>query len=443
MRGTSHVYSERCNACVTVPGVGTKEYPYPRSNAPHSASSPSATWSASGQLNFPSSNGASPSHAATKESPQYFGTRPLGTLPGSGSNKRPSGASPTLHGAGGGHGASQTAQTPTYDYGRGSSASFPMNPPANTSAYGPAGTGTASTSPAAAYAQSPAGSYSGPTKTSMFAVPAAAAWQPALPVSPWSTQERSAAVLGGSVETETILRSDLKAIKRSRLKAWTWFTMLLLATGGAGYLGVKQHIALMAERDKAKADLSEREQKQARILRNLGISEAEAMNKPAAAPGKVPVMPGKPAAAGASAAPSPRTAKLAEDLKKQLAGVAGLTVEQRGDRVVVSLEQGAIFAPRQFEVGLTGYRVLYRFGKAIKGVKDRHIVVSVPSMELKRGKAWNIAAARSVSLGRFLIDDLSVEPQRVVARVPAPSGGRGRAPHIEFSLESAPETTKS
>jgi hypothetical protein len=253
-------------------------------------------------------------------------------------------------------------------------------------------------------------------------------------------------VLGGSVETETILRSDLKAIKRSRLKAWTWFTMLLLATGGAGYLGVKQHIALMAERDRAKVALKEGDEKQARILRNLGISEAQAMNRPAAAPGKVLAMPGKPASAavaGASAAASPRTAKLAEDLKKQLAGVAGLSVEQRGDRVVVSLEQGAIFAPREFEVGLTGYRVLYRFGKAIKAVKDRHIVVSVPSIELKRGKAWNIAAARSVSLGRFLIDDLSVEPHRVVARAPAPAGGRGRAPHIEFSLEATPETTKS
>ena len=121
----------------------------------------------------------------------------------------------------------------------------------------------------------------------------------------------------------------------------------------------------------------------------------------------------------------------------------GLAVEQRGDKVVVTLEQGAIFGPRQYEVGLAGYRVLYRFGKAIKMVKDRHIVVSVPSMELKRGKAWSIAAARSVSLGRFLIDDLSVEPHRVAARTPAPSAGRGRAAHIEFSLEGAPETTKS
>jgi hypothetical protein len=123
--------------------------------------------------------------------------------------------------------------------------------------------------------------------------------------------------------------------------------------------------------------------------------------------------------------------------------VAGLGVEQRGDKVVITLEQAAVFPPREVEVGLSGYRVLYRFGKAIKSVKDRHIVVSVPSIELKRSKAWNIAAARSVSLGRFLIDDLSIEPHRVVNRLPAPANARGRAPHIEFVLESAPETTKS
>jgi hypothetical protein len=431
--------------------VGTKEYPYANSNAPQPPS-PSATWSASGQLNFPSGNGSSPSHAATKDSPQFFGTRPLGTLPpaGSSSGKRSTGLSATLHGPGASYGVSptaQTAQTPTYDYGRGSTPAYPVNSlPATTSAYGSPGTGQSTSSPAAAYAQTPAGSYSGATKTSMFAAPASAAWQPALPVSPWSTQERTSAVLGGSVETETILRSDLRAIKRSRLKAWTWFTMLLLATGGAGYLGVKQHLVLRAERDKWKSELNEREERQARILRNLGISEAQAMAKPAAAPGKVPVIPGKPAVAGAAAgaaAPSPRTAKLAEDLKKQLAGVAGLSVEQRGDRVIVGFEQAAIFGPRQVEVGLAGYRVLYRFGKAIKTVKDRHVVVSVPSMELKRSKAWSIASARSVSLGRFLIDDLSIEPHRVVARTPAPTNGRGKAAHIEFSLESAPETTKS
>jgi hypothetical protein len=74
-------------------------------------------------------------------------------------------------------------------------------------------------------------------------------------------------------------------------------------------------------------------------------------------------------------------------------------------------------------------------------VKDRRLVISVPG-DAKKGKTWNVAAARAVSLGRFVIDDLSVDPHRVVSSAPgAPQGRGGR--HIEFSLESVPETTKS
>ena len=437
--------------------MGTKEYPssYPNPNAAHSPTSPSAAWSASGQLNFPSSNGS----AGGKDS-QFFGTRPLGTLPGA--TKRPSASlnqtlmgGPSLAG-GGASAANQNVQTPTYDYGRGPSAAYPAAPPAATAVYDRSTLAGPGPSPAAAYAQSPAGSYAGVTKTSMFAMPPAAttgtgtgtaAWQPALPVSPWSTHERSAVVLGGSVETETILRSDLKALKRSRLKAWMYFMLLLGATGGMGYLGFKNQRRLSNEIAARKTEIVNMQQEHQKTLANLGVSEGAraAAAKRAPIPGAVApagVMPtGTPAAAATVA--SPRTAKLTEDLKKQLAGVPGLTIESRADRVVVMLDQGALFAPNEYEVGVTGYRVLYRFGKAIKTVKDRHIMVSVPSVVSRRGKSWNVAAARAVSLGRFLIDDLSVEPHRVIARAPAPGGGRGRVERIEFSLEAAPETSKS
>ena len=179
-----------------------------------------------------------------------------------------------------------------------------------------------------------------------------------------------------------------------------------------------------------------------RMLANLGVAGkagviATAKRPRRRAPGGIAA--GMLPVGTPSGTTSPRTAKLTEDLKKQLAGVPGLSVAAQADRVLVTLDQSALFARNEFEVGLTGYRVLYRFGKAIKLVKDRHINVSVPSVESKRGKSWNVAAARAVSLGRFLIDDLSIEPHRVAARAPAPGGARGRVERIEFSLEAVPK----
>ena len=46
--------------------------------------------------------------------------------------------------------------------------------------------------------------------------------------------------------------------------------------------------------------------------------------------------------------------------------------------MVVALDQGALFQGNEVEVGLSGYRVLYKFGKVLKTVKDRKIVVTVP-----------------------------------------------------------------
>jgi hypothetical protein len=74
-------------------------------------------------------------------------------------------------------------------------------------------------------------------------------------------------------------------------------------------------------------------------------------------------------------------------------------------------------------------------------VKDRRLVITVPG-DAKKGKTWNVAAARAVSLGRFAIDDVGVDPHRVTSTAPgAPQGRGGRL--VEFSLEPAQETTKS
>jgi hypothetical protein len=107
--------------------------------------------------------------------------------------------------------------------------------------------------------------------------------------------------------------------------------------------------------------------------------------------------------------------------------------------VVVALDQSALFQGNEIEVGLAGYRVLYKFGKSLKNVKDRKIVVTVPG-EAKRGKGRNIAAARSASLGKFVKEDLNIEPHRVTASTRPPGPG---APQIEFSLETLPVANRS
>jgi flagellar motor protein MotB len=282
----------------------------------------------------------------------------------------------------------------------------------------------------------------------MFQVPASA-WQPSLPVSPWSTQERGAG-FGPSMDTETVLRTDLKALRRSRFKGWFYFTLMLCVAGFVGYLGIITRVELKKisqQYNKLKTDHSNAEQTYRQTLASLGVSESAAAAAAARAPGKA-----APAAKGAAAPtaavapagpPSARGAKLAEDLKKRLAGIPGLTVEARGDRVVIGLETHEIFTGNSFEVDLAGYRILNRFGKVLRTVKDRNVVVSVPSTISRRGKSWNVASLRAVSLGKFLVDDISVDPHRVSSRAPAPLPRGARADRIEFSLESAPETTKS
>jgi hypothetical protein len=288
----------------------------------------------------------------------------------------------------------------------------------------------------------PAGGYSGSPssvgKTTAYGMPALNAWQPStLPVSPWSTiSPGGVAPLGGGVDTTTILRADLKALKRSRLKGWGYLFVSIGIFAGLGYFGVKQHLETRKRLNSAIEQLGTAKKGYEAALTKLGVSESAAAAATSNAPGAVVTPP------AAVAATSPATAKLGDDLKKQLAPVAGLTVETRGDRVVIAMDPGALFEGNQLEPSMSGYRVLYKLSKLLKPVvKDRRVVITVPG-DAKRGKSWNVAAARAVSLGRYAIDDVGVDAHRVTSSAPgAPQGRGGR--HIEFALEAMPETTKS
>jgi hypothetical protein len=252
-------------------------------------------------------------------------------------------------------------------------------------------------------------------------------WQSALPVSPWSTYERQAGPVSG-LETETILRSDLRSLKRGRMRARIYLTVVLLLALGAGHFGLK-----VLEQNASRARNLEQAN---RALKAQLAGAGAAVDVAAVGAGAEAVAPAQPPADPGATSADAQT--LAEDLKRQLVGDSAISVEARGDRVVVGMDDNALFDRNRTEVGQAGFRVLYRFGKALKGVRDRRIVVSIIGTEGVPGRPWINAAARGISLGRFLIDDLSIEPSRVMVLTPAPrQQGRGasKSDRIEFSLE--------
>ena len=311
----------------------------------------------------------------------------------------------------------------------------------NLSAYGglpPAGSKTAPAAsyPSAAHAGPPPQAAYAPTGAAPTAVPrntqiygqTLTNWQPALPVSPWSTIERSPAA-GANLATETILKSDLRKLKSSRRWARFYLFVSLCVLGAAGYYGFGHYAKLVTEKNDSEAKLD-----------RLRVVHNETLTKANGAPAAVGQKPALGAVAAAPGVASANTTKLADELKRVLGGSPLVAVETRGDRVVVSLEGAALFSGRETEVGLGGYRTLYRFGKTLKLVKDRRVFITVPSVEIKRFKAWNLAAARAVSLGRFFTDDLGFDRGRVLVATPAPRMA-GRIPNksgvgrVEFVLE--------
>jgi hypothetical protein len=347
--------------------------------------------------------------------------------------------------------AGSAAAPSTNNYGQAPSTNTPNTPlhPSATAAYGVSslsaygGLASPSTAtPAGGYsngaagvqaAYAPSGGSAGPApRNTQIYGQTLTNWQPALPVSPWGTVERPAASLGGA--TDTILRSDLKKLKRSRLKAWLYLFIVLGLAGTGGYYGFA-HFEKLVDQSNASRD---RENSARNELEQLRRVHNETVAKAGGAVG----VGASSLAAGAKAGPTgTASAKLAEDLKRVLAGSPQVGVETRGDHVVVSVDGAALFSGKETEVGLGGYRTLYKFGKSLKTVKDRRVAITVPSIEIKKAKAWNLAAARAVSLGRFFTDDLGFERGRVSVSAPAPrpagkvvskSGVIGR---VEFVLD--------
>ena len=223
---------------------------------------------------------------------------------------------------------------------------------------------------------------------------------------PWGTPGAPVVGGGGNVETATILKSDLKKLKRSRLKAWLYFFLLAGAVGYGGYLGFQDRKELVQKKNQSEEALQ-----RLKSVHNETVAKVSG--------GAAAAEPSKGAAAAAPALTGTATAKLADDLKRVLAG-SPMAVETRGDRVLVFVDSQVLFAGREVDVGLGGYRTLYKFGKSLKAVKDRKIAVSVPSFEARKIKSWNLAAGRAVSLGRFFTDDLGFEKARVSVTAPAP-----------------------
>ena len=376
---------------------------------------PSPSRSASGQLNANAggrARGPGGNQSPPQQQPSLFATRPLPESPAaayarSTEQKQPAPPPPDY---------ATVQQTQAY----GVQPAYAVSPPA-----------PSKTAKAAATTGKATATGAKPRKTVPVSVPApqpAAApgqtsnWQASLPVSPWSTYERQAGPVSG-LETETVLRSDLKSLKRSRTRARMYLGVVVVVAAIVIHFGLRTM------------------EQNANSYRQLSESHAALKAQLSGAAGAVDLArarPGAPAAQAAAAVavsgpPSTSARTLADDLKRQLVGDAAITVEARGDRVVVSMADTSLFVGNVTNVGQAGFRVLYRFGKSLKNVQDRRIVVSVLSNQ-NRPRAWIISAARGVSLGRFLLDDLSIDSSRVAVNAPAPLAD-GKTDRIEFWLE--------
>ncbi len=255
-------------------------------------------------------------------------------------------------------------------------------------------------------------------------------WQASLPVSPWSTYERQSGPGVTGLETETVLRSDLKALKRGRTRARIYLATVVVIAAAVIHFGLR---TMEQNATSYRLLRQSHEALRAQVGGTASGAGGEASRQPTRQ-GSRPLPVGAPAGAVGGEGPSASARTLADDLKRQLAGDAAIRVETRGDRVVVSLEDASLFNARGNEVGPAGFRVLYRFGKALKSVSDRRIVVSIVSHEGNRPRPWIVAAARGISLGRFLLNDLSIDATRVTVATPVPLAGDGKD-RVEFSLE--------
>jgi flagellar motor protein MotB len=138
-----------------------------------------------------------------------------------------------------------------------------------------------------------------------------------------------------------------------------------------------------------------------------------------------------------------------DELKHQLENSVELTVEGRDDRAVISFPASAVFDGVHAEPGISGYRLLFHLRKALKGKGkgwqgyQARVTASGGERKKLEGGAtpttWHLAAARAVSLARFLVDEAGLDARNVAtATAPAEPVGRARASGFEIVLSLAP-----
>jgi len=118
---------------------------------------------------------------------------------------------------------------------------------------------------------------------------------------------------------------------------------------------------------------------------------------------------------------------LKERVSRALTGFEGkgLTVEQRGGRIYVSLENKLLFPSGSTVVDQQGREALVKLAKAIENEKDLSILVEghTDTDKVLPGSAykdnWDLSVLRSTSVVRILQESSRLDPSRVTA------GGRG------------------
>lgn len=215
-------------------------------------------------------------------------------------------------------------------------------------------------------------------------------------------------------ETESISRGELRQLRRRGRTPWVLFFLLLGGAGYLGYEGLKDRGHLEQELSLARKERSDHElaRKEAVDKLEKQTSELAALREKTATLEQTAA-----AAAGARAATAEADGKLVETLKKELTGRDAEVTSQDG-RITLSIAQDALFTGRESELGLDGYRLMFRLGKVLKAVKDRQLSVAVHG-ERKRLRGgslpttWELAAVRAVSVARFLTDDAGLDARRI------------------------------
>jgi len=99
----------------------------------------------------------------------------------------------------------------------------------------------------------------------------------------------------------------------------------------------------------------------------------------------------------------------------------GLTVEERGGRVYVSLEAKLLFASGSTQVGAEGISALNKLATAIENEKDLSILVEGHTDSDKVGSGapykdnWDLSVMRATSVVRIMMEKSSIDPTQLTA----------------------------